>query len=888
MKKTKVHIISHSHLDREWYLPYEQHHMRLIELFDDLFELFENDPDFKSFHLDGQTIPLDDFLEVRPEKEAQLRKYIQEGKLKIGPFYILQDDFLISSESNTRNMLVGINESKKWGEPVNLGYFPDTFGNMGQAPQMMKLAGIDAMAFGRGVKSTGFNNAVLDEEYSTQYSEINWEGSDGTEMFSLLFANWYSNGNEIPTEEKEAKKFWDIKLADAEKFASTRHLLMMNGCDHQPVQMDVSKAIKLANELYPDYEFVHSNFEDYLKEVQAELPKDIGSVKGELRSQETDGWYTLANTASSHVYIKQKNTDVQHLLEKVTEPLASMAFEITQEYPHDQLRYAWKTLMQNHPHDSICACSADSVHKGMMTRFENAEQVGLFLKDEALRHLQVATDTSLFPEDSRPFMVFNTLGQSKTATLDVTIEWERIPFTGRIPKEIYKELEDKKLPAFNVIDSEGNQVDFDFLGQEVSFNYDLPKDAFRIPFMAQYVTIRIPLKDMPAFSWNTFALVEAKQAVERKSFESNNVMENDFMKVDILDNGTLTIYDKIEEKVYSDIMYFDDTGDIGNEYIFKQANDDPILSSKEGEFSFRTLEQTELLHRVELKHLMLIPESADELLDYERKSVVDITQRKAKRSDVLIPFEIKTEITLERDSRVLLFKSSFDNQAKDHRVRVVFDSKETSEYHYSESIFEVVKRPNGVSDAWENPSNPQPQQGFTALNSLVVGNIGLNEYEILENRKLAVTLLRSTGELGDWGYFPTPLAQCLGESTVEYSLAFQHEEDRFQVYKDVKSQQIPFETVQTAVKKGGRQVQGQFIHFEGKQALVTALKRKEAASDLILRAFNLSNESKDEMSVSKEGYQVFKTDLIETLLDESYTSELQAGEIKTVRLKKGE
>lgn len=887
MKKT-VHIISHSHLDREWYLPYEQHHMRLIELFDDLFELFENDPDFKSFHLDGQTIPLDDFLEVRPEKEAQLRKYIQEGKLKIGPFYILQDDFLISSEANTRNMLVGLDESKKWGEPVNLGYFPDTFGNMGQAPQMMKLAGIDAMAFGRGVKSTGFNNAVIDEEYSTQYSEINWEGSDGTEMFSLLFANWYSNGNEIPTTEKEAVEFWDTKLADAEKFASTDHLLMMNGCDHQPVQMDVTKGITLANKLYPDYEFIHSNFEDYLKDVQEDLPEDIGSVKGELRSQETDGWYTLANTASSHVYIKQKNTDVQNLLERVTEPLATMAYDVTKEYPHDQLRYAWKTLMQNHPHDSICACSADSVHEGMMTRFENAEQVGLFLKDEALRHLQENTDTSMFPEASKPFMVFNTLGSPKTSTVDVQIEWERLLFGGRKPKEVFKELEDRETPNFNVVDVEGNNVDFDLIDEEVSFNYDLPKDQFRVAYMAKYITIRIAIKDMPAFSWDSYALVESKEKVVKNTFEENNVLENDFMKVSILEDGGLTVYDKIEEKEYSDIMHFDDTGDIGNEYIFRQANTDPILTSKDAEFSFKTVEHTDLLHRVELTHTMQIPESADELLDYETRSVVDITERKAERSDALIPFEIKTVLTLERDSKVLDFKSSFDNQAKDHRVRVVFDTQEASDHHFSESIFEVVKRPNGVSDAWENPSNPQPQQGFTALNSLVVGNIGLNEYEVLENQKLAVTLLRSVGELGDWGYFPTPLAQCIGKSTVEYSLAFQHGSDRYSVYKDVKSKHVPFETVQTSVKKGNRLAHDQFILVGGDQALVTALKRKESESDLILRAFNLSNDEAGEFAVSKEAYDVFNTDLIETVLEEKATNSLLAGEIKTVRLKKGE
>ena len=113
MENVVVHIISHSHWDREWYLPFESHRMQLVELFDNLFDLFENDPEFKSFHLDGQTIVLDDYLEIRPENRDKVQRYIDEGKLKIGPFYILQDDYLISSEANVRNTLIGQAECAK-------------------------------------------------------------------------------------------------------------------------------------------------------------------------------------------------------------------------------------------------------------------------------------------------------------------------------------------------------------------------------------------------------------------------------------------------------------------------------------------------------------------------------------------------------------------------------------------------------------------------------------------------------------------------------------------------------------------------------------------------------------------------------------------------------
>ena len=130
-----------------------------------------------------------------------------------------------------------------------------------------------------------------------------WESEDGSKVLAILFANWYSNGLEIPVDADEAKYYWDQKLADAKIYASTPHLLFMNGCDHQPVQTDLSQAIKVAQELYPDIEFKHSNFEDYIESLNEELAADMATITGELRSQETDGWYTLANTASARIYI---------------------------------------------------------------------------------------------------------------------------------------------------------------------------------------------------------------------------------------------------------------------------------------------------------------------------------------------------------------------------------------------------------------------------------------------------------------------------------------------------------------------------------------------------------------------------------------------------------
>lgn len=888
--KKKVYIISHSHWDREWYMAYEQHHMRLIELIDDLLELFEVDPSFNSFHLDGQTIILDDYLQVRPEKRQAIQQAINEGKLRIGPFYILQDDFLISSESNVRNMLIGMEESRKWGTPVMLGYFPDTFGNMGQTPQLMKQAGISAAAFGRGVKPIGFDNQVLEaENYSSQYSEMWWKGPDQTAIFGLLFANWYSNGNEIPVEKEAALAFWKQKLADAEQYASTNHLLMMNGVDHQPVQKDISKAIHLANELFPDYEFIHSNFTDYLEAVQKDVPEDLGSVEGELTSQETDGWYTLANTASARVYLKQWNTKVQRQLENITEPLATMAYEVSGNYPHDQLDYAWKTLMQNHPHDSICGCSVDSVHREMIPRFEKADEVGKYLAQDSLEQLTAAIDTTGFPKDSFPFVIVNTAGMDKTGEAEITIELERKRFAEGIPEQLYQELENLPKRKYHVETKSGATIPAILSEETVQFGYDLPKDRFRVPYMARMIKVTLPLENMPAFSWETFALVEGEAKAEEKEtmiHQSGRIIENGPLHLTIEKNGTITMEDRKNKRKLNNLHIFEDIGDIGNEYIFKQPFcDQPILSSNKENSEVKVLVDTPEIAKISILQEMEIPVSADERLEKEQQMVVEFRYRKAERSKEKRILQIKTIMTIRKDSKKIDFETTLDNQMKDHRLRVLFPTKLHVEHHEADSIFEVVKRPNHVSKSWENPTNPQHQQAFVNIHDeeygVTVGNFGLNEYEVTEDGQIAVTLLRSVGELGDWGYFPTPEAQCLGEHRFNYSIELHGPEEKFSTYLHTYAAQIPFSTQQIKHHEGTLISKQQYLTIKSETFAITALKRSKFSDKVVVRGFNMSSHL-EKLEITKDNGKTVILNLLEEPTKQAVVPIIQPYEIRTI------
>lgn len=879
MENITVHIISHSHWDREWYLPFESHRMQLVELFDNLFDLFENDPDFKSFHLDGQTIVLDDYLEIRPENRDKLQRYIDEGKLKIGPFYILQDDYLISSEANVRNTLIGQQECKKWGKSTQIGYFPDTFGNMGQAPQMLQQSGIHVAAFGRGVKPIGFDNQVLeDEQFTSQYSEMYWQGADGSKVLGILFANWYSNGNEIPVDPEEAKIFWEQKLADVKSYASTNQWLMMNGCDHQPVQRNLSQAIRVANELYSDINFVHSSFDDYVQAVEAALPEELSTVQGELTSQETDGWYTLANTSSARIYLKQAFQENSNLLEQVVEPLTV----ITGGHNHkDQLTYAWKTLLQNAPHDSICGCSVDEVHREMETRFAKVNQVGEFVKGNLLEVWKQKLD-SRQAESDLLFTVVNTGLHDKVDTVSVDVTFATCDFKEAHPTEAYRRMAELTIPGLIVKDLDGRPVEAKIEDLGANFQYDLPKDRFRQAYIARQLRVTLPVH-LAALSWKTFQLLPGAKE-EHEGLYRNGVIDTPFVTVSF--DEDLTVYDKSTHEAYEDFLRFEDRGDIGNEYIyFQPKNTEPIYAKLAG---VKVLENNARYTKVELSHELTLPVSADDVLEQEQKGIVEFMTRSAGRSSEVTTMILTTELTVFVDSPQLRFKTRFSNTAKDHRIRVLFRTHNSSKTNDSDSIYEVVRRNNQPAASWENPENPQHQQAFVSLyddqKAVTVANKGLNEYEILGDDTIAVTILRATGELGDWGYFPTPEAQCLRDFQVEYTVECHQPQERFSAYRRAKAFQTPFTALQISKQEGSVVATGQALDHPAlslPEICPTALKVAENESGIILRYYNMTQEEQEVTTSSQT-----LVNLLEEVVPEK-SGVLGPQEIRTELLKRG-
>ncbi len=881
MKKKTVHIISHSHWDREWYMPLERHKMKLLDLMDANLELFETDPGFESFHLDGQTIMLDDYLEICPDKREAVEKYARQGRFRIGPFYILQDEFLTSGEANVRNLQTGMEDAQKYGNLTKVGYFPDAFGNAGQMPQILKQAGMEAVAFGRGVKPVGFNNELkTGGEYESAYSEMIWEAPDGSALLGILFANWYNNGAEIPVEEEAAKAFWDEKLAKAQMFAATDELLFMNGCDHQPVQKDLSAAIATAQKLYPELEFKHSNFEDYVKSVKEAVENRLSTVKGELTSQETNGWYTLVNTCSSHVVLKRLNRQSETALEREAEPLSAFAAWEGKAYPHDRLRYAWKILMQNHPHDSICGCSIDQVNKEMEIRFDRSREVADTIIEDASGWLADRADTSCFArygENTVPFLVFNTTGSRRTASvttvLDVKRDYNKWLWDGRTA------MQEWRMPAFCVVDRDGNRAEAVVEDLGVKFGYDLPDDCFRKPYMARQVRVTVFAENVPALGYTSYALVDADTLSGAKSsaqtavpslVTGQNRMENECLDVTINRDGTLTVRDKATKKIYRDICYFEDTLDAGNEYIYFCPQNNPAILTKGKEAQVRLLEDTSFQATYEITHTLTVPESADDRLRAEQEGLVEFMKRTCARSDRMTRLVLHTFVTLQRGADTLRFRTEFDNTAKDHRLRVVVPTGIACTHHYADSVFEIVKRPNAHSGLWENPCKCEHQQSFVGLNDekggVMIANIGLYEYEVLPEQEnaLAVTLLRAVGELGDWGVFFTERSQQLRPIVAEYELRF-FAGDLLEAcgFETAYRFQTPCVTVQTGVHAGKLPAQKTWLVWKGEGMLFSNLKGKRNTNDRMARFVNCTGKE-TVLFLKKEGFaQAYRSNVIE-------------------------
>jgi len=757
--RNTLHVISHTHWDREWYMPFEKHRLRLVALMDMLLDIFDKEPAFRHFHMDGQMIPYEDYLAVRPGKLDDLQSAIAGGKLSLGPWYVLQDEALTSGEANVRNMMYGLKLARRFGEPLMVGYLPDTFGHFSQMPQILRGFGIDCAVMGRGVNrydAEKAKNPDADPGEVGYKSEFTWRSPDGSEILTAFMANWYSNAMDIPADPDEAAQFLSRSRDNALAFATTSELLLMNGCDHTPTRPDVGRVIESVRGRMPDT-IIHTTLADYFEALRPAVG-DLQVAEGELRSEYTDGWTTLADTLSARMYEKQANYRCQQLLERWTEPLAAIAAAMGDRHASDEIWYAWATLMKNHPHDSICGCSCDEVHREIDIRFEKAEQTAATLRDEAAQAIGNRVDSSFVSDDAATVLVFNPLTDPRNDVVEFQVQFPA----------------GTEVADIEVTDTDGNRLSAMARASEPNWAYQLPDDRFRTPYDCTRMECLVALPDVPGMGYKALSVRPLAEPAQVRPPRETTVLENEFLRVDLHRYGLLDITEKASGITFTDLNIYEDGGDCGDEYIYRAPRQDKIIRTDDPE-GLAALDPDPLLEDTcdlpeAFEHGLGSMACVSSCLSVPASSSAD------GRDELSGPMVLSTEFFLARDARHLQVRLQMDNHAGDHRLRALFPSEIKAEECFADAQFDITPRRIVPWEGWKNPSNPQPMQAFVDISDgekgLCIAGRGLPSYEILRDGRntIALTLLRSVGRLGDWGAFPTPEAQCQGTQKADYAI----------------------------------------------------------------------------------------------------------------------
>lgn len=729
-------VISHTHWDREWYLPFENFRMRLVDLMDNLLELLEQDEGYR-FHMDAQTIVLEDYLAIRPYQREKIEKFVREGRLLIGPWYVQNDFHLCSGEATVRNLLVGKKIAEEFGKCTMVGYAADQFGLCSQLPQMMVRFGLDSCIFGRG--------------FSRGETQFYWQSEDGSRLLCEWMHEWYNNAQRFSADPEKALALLKMRSESCARMGKTGDALLMNGVDHLEAQEDLSEVIeKVQPLLASDEKFFQDTMPEYMERMKKTIEErglKLNTYTGELRDLGQPK--VLTGTLASRIYLKQYNAKLQALLERKFEPLYTTAAALgVCDYPHDYSEYMWKTLIENHPHDSICGCSVDPVHAHMVDRFIRVDENVTDLIDRGTASMMEHLDRTGLNNSQYLIMNTNNTPLEYNGVMEATVI---------IPA-------DEDTGAFVLTDRAGHEIPFEVVRMEKNVNERIlsPINLPGTKVVDRY-TIRYRLK-LAGMSYRVLTLTPEPGTlmVEQTRHKSAYQMENEFLKVRINRNGTLDLTDKKTGKTHEGMLLLEDSADIGNAYVYRDAEESSTLTSNDARARVSVVEDTPLLQSRSISLRVKIDRK-------EGAGYVDV----------------EFTVSLGKGDRALSVDVRMDNQCKCHRLRVLIPTGIANEVNYAGQPYDIIAR-NRVSQFANDKTHPNTEfvgidgegYGFAVLNR------GLYEYEHMmhpitgEPGTLALTLLRAvycftsgTDSVGGSGtYNLTPEGQCLGEQTCSLSL----------------------------------------------------------------------------------------------------------------------
>jgi alpha-mannosidase len=858
MTARRIAIVPHTHWDREWYKSYQDFRLNLVELIDTLIPLLESDASYPYFMLDGQMAVVDDYLEVRPENEGRLRALAAAGRVSMGPWYILMDEFLASGETIVRNLQMGIERGAAFGGVMDVGYLPDMFGHIAQMPQILRLGGFNDTVVWRGVPSQVTTSGFV------------WEAPDGSAVRAEYLPVGYGNGAALPDDAKALVRRTHDHLEEVGEGFVHGDVLYMNGSDHLMPQPFLGRVVAEANDLQDELQFEVTSLPRYLSRKSTD---GLTTVHGELRSGHRANM--LMGVTSNRVDVKRQGALAERELERRAEPLAAL-FQPADAYPSALLDLAWREMVRNSAHDSICACSVDDVVDAVLHRYAEARTIGAGLADRAVKAFARSLSE---PGPS----VLNPSATTRCGVVELVV-----PADGPAPNTVQVLSERAGLPGSMLLDAntvrtmlgmlQGPRISDDAwihdvrivdteeglditiaVGTEEKPNVPIaeakqevftklgarPDMSVRVA-MDQPATRRIVARaaDVPGYGWTAFAPAPLAHPVGATETDGGpTVLDNGLVRVEIEHaTGTFALngiagYGKLV-----------DGGDLGDSYNYSPPGQDSFVEAPRS-VEVLVSERGPVRARARINAVYAWPDHVD-------------GSSQARVGEHLV--EVQTDMEVRTDETTVRVTTSFVNPSGDHRLRVHLPLPEPAAESHAESAFTVVTRgltAEGRVDEYGLPT--APAQRFVSAGRLTVVHEGVCEYELIDiedgaARTIALTVLRSTGMLSRLGmaYRPFPAGpmtpveglQMRGKQvTLRYALALDCE-DSYALADDVL---LPLET--TASLGGGtRPSSGTELTVDG--AEVSALHR--VAGTLELRVYNPRPEATTVSIPGRSGWLV--------------------------------
>lgn len=777
MKKTKGFLIMAGHLDIEWYQPLRSYRFWTVETLDRLLEAAKGD--FPAYTLDGQVYPLEEYLEVSPEAEAEMRRLIAEGRLAVGPFYTQFDEWLPSAENMIRNCLWGKAGAEHFGRRMRAGYLPDNFGHPVQLPQILNEFDLDSLLFMRG----------MPEVEGGHPDEFMYRGIDGSTLLSSHFREGYGGAFDLkssrcePLQPREAPYYPEYlsfehhvevaHLDDPERVAKSmidnvrkradrypsRVIPLVAGGDHMPPQIGLDEALKIANELAEDIEFVSGTAEEYIEAMrQGLIDENAGMTEYDMELIGSRWQHILLGALSTRAYLKRMNFGCEALLERYAEPLQALAEKQGFRARPAYLKEAWRNLLINAAHDSIHGSSTDEVHTEMEARFMATRQIASGVIHESLAYLAAQEKK---PE--RPVAVWSGAKTDFPQPVEVWLHTGDAPVT-------MKDAAGNPLPTQTL---ERETVDLNGRNQVRNDMYPAP-GMRKTLFMAQSEMGKV----------EQFAAV-GEASVQENIAADDKYIENEYIRVDVR-GALIDITDKRSGKTYFGQNLLVEECDAGDDWDWSPSwIPGEIVLSSQCEFASRLVEQGSVRATIEISGVMRVPE----------KMIAD------ERSKEHVDMPVKFLVSLYRGLPRVDVKLIINNTAKDHRIRLHAPGNVITDKVLSQGQLAVVERPvqraKQIETWFQPPTQLLPMREWAAVadgqNGLAVALKGVYDYEatvepLSNETSLAFTLLRGFELMGRLNMpqrkrdasmaVPVPGAQCPGEHVIEWSfMPYSMEED---------------------------------------------------------------------------------------------------------------